>query len=1752
MLRQSRFDTSTMDSIEVPLSVTLLGETRELLSTLRRNRRFGYLLSFTASTQPSEHPLVKEVKSIRDTLRTSTAPRIEVTSSWSNKLLIPADVLLTTLDPFLEVVKSRDVSGIITGVALGSLEKITYRLIYLANNEQVLPQYSSVLNAIVDATSACRFDATDPAADEVVLARIIRIINTVVSSPAFLLLSNASILRCVEACLGIAAGRRRASELLKRTADIALVDIFRSIGRNVNVILRTDQSDISQKTQVSNEFPSVFAKGVSGPAFGYALDCDAFQQHGTANIAIVGALIQLSSRMSDPLYARSISERSLGLQLLSTIIESGGAPICTNLSVKKLLMRDCCRSVLRSLGMFQSPPSLLTLAFTTATQLIHILHKHCIPFLLALLTRVYPSYISGYENVSPKHYGGSGVSLGLENGQSNANVNQKISQEMSNGKSENAVELDPVIREIGLESLIALLCTPGILQIVYSVADCNKQHHDVVNPLLTALGHASKTNRSKRRSKRLRASSSGANRLSDAADEHESDDDDDILNHSGSTSSENLRSQRAATLLCAESILAVVETMSEGLKSEMNTFLNSQKTDASTADNCRAIRKEKLKFLRATAMFNMATKMNKAAHLTPILRECNILRSDATKDSTVAEELQEDIQHIVEFLKETPGLNKGKMGAILGEPDEMSRRVLTGYTETFNFNGRLFTESLRVFLESFRLPGEAQKIDRIVQSFANRYYEQNPYTPTSLNSNPSKSMNGNNKHNEIEDLNEEITLTNGNLDPSPKELTSTTVHGPESTGVLKSADAAYVLSFSVVMLNTDQHNDSIKKRMTLDDFVRNCRGINEREDLPRWFLQEIFDSIAAVEIRMSDEAGIGALTDLLWDEEIKVDYLKEKSTTVIENFTFFDRDIFSIVWEPAIVAANSVMNEATDANSVQRALEGFLAVARCATTFKITLPVDAVIASLCTASTIREGPLFGTVVRFGTDIKAQMASVALAGVSRQCGDWISDDGWQALVCYLLRLHALRLLPEELEKKIGGNGLELVGVEKEALPQSDLVPDWWPSKENTEKLKTKEKPRKAARPNGFLAAILAASIGTEADSEEEEEDDPNSIDRDVNGRTWKVSHVTPHYLRMRSREEQEAQDLARKCIAGCRVEDVIINEAKVLQSSALKSLSEAISQTAIRLLDHNVHVENGSQTQTSVNVTTPPELGILNWSEISPACPSNDSSIITGVSSGTFRGSSNDLETDYQSFGFSQSWDGVQREKDERKAREFTAAFCVDILCELTLQNRDRLHIPWPALHGLIVRIVAPAVHPSALLERAITALLRVGVRLMHREEIRDDLLRAFNLLVRLPVETADAISIPVASGVYNIVKAHCVTITSTSGWHAVLSIIEGLTRCESEARNIGLATISTILQDQVSSEAVSKETFSPLLDAILAYTSCSSVDISIRALELLYMLSQRISAINKKDGYKNENKLSEGDIISEENKVWSEHWNPLLLGFASSVRDPRGKVRNSALGVLERVLASVGSANLLSAREWAQVLSSVVLPLMTQIFTTYGFLSATVDAEKAAQEKLFAERNATSGIKGRGRSFSTAPDHNEQLLKSVAAACNRTRMRAVDLTSKTFLLHHMVMSNGLTEDAFTEIWLGVLEVFRIAIEMGKTVAPELKGVNLERSVDTYDLVEHVPENVKNLLLVMHDRGLLTEKQHTRWNATFAIVEKIIPDIESVFPKDQEVMAEKVLNETQNNATDKGKDDIELDNKTEPIDSSSKVSVSQSS
>ena len=61
------------------------------------------------------------------------------------------------------------------------------------------------------------------------------------------------------------------------------------------------------------------------------------------------------------------------------------------------------------------------------------------------------------------------------------------------------------------------------------------------------------------------------------------------------------------------------------------------------------------------------------------------------------------------------------IGDYLGQHEEFPLAVMHAYVDSITFSGMKFDTAIREFLKGFCLPGEAQKIDRIMEKFAERY-----------------------------------------------------------------------------------------------------------------------------------------------------------------------------------------------------------------------------------------------------------------------------------------------------------------------------------------------------------------------------------------------------------------------------------------------------------------------------------------------------------------------------------------------------------------------------------------------------------------------------------------------------------------------------------------------------------------------------------------------------------------------------------------------------------------------------------------------------------------------------------------------------------------------------------------------------------------------------------------------------------------------------------------------------------------------
>jgi brefeldin A-resistance guanine nucleotide exchange factor 1 len=313
----------------------------------------------------------------------------------------------------------------------------------------------------------------------------------------------------------------------------------------------------------------------------------------------------------------------------------------------------------------------------------------------------------------------------------------------------------------------------------------------------------------------------------------------------------------------------------------------------------------------------------------------------------------QDPLSITRFLKGTSRIDKKVLGEFISK--RSNEAVLDAFLDLFDFTGQRVDEALRQLLNSFRLPGESQLIERIVTVFAEKYCEK----------------------------------TN-----------------PEG---IADKDAVYVLTYAIIMLNTDQHNPNMKQaRMAVTDFGRNLRGVNGGKDFEPEYLQGIYDSIKTREIILPEEHDNKHAFEHAWKELL----IKTQTAQdlVLCDTNVYDADMFAATWRPVVATLNYVFMSATDDTVFQRVISGFDQCAQIAAKHGLHDCLDHIIASLAQISTLStESPPSTTLntevqasgksimvskfaVEFGRENKAQLATLVLFRIINGHEATIRD-GW---------------------------------------------------------------------------------------------------------------------------------------------------------------------------------------------------------------------------------------------------------------------------------------------------------------------------------------------------------------------------------------------------------------------------------------------------------------------------------------------------------------------------------------------------------------------------------------------------------------------------------------------------------------------------------------------------------------------------------------------------------------------------------------
>ena len=149
---------------------------------------------------------------------------------------------------------------------------------------------------------------------------------------------------------------------------------------------------------------------------------------------------------------------------------------------------------------------------------------------------------------------------------------------------------------------------------------------------------------------------------------------------------------------------------------------------------------------------------------------------------------------VAKFLNKNQGLAKAKVGEYLGQlQSAFCMKVLSVFMEEFDFSGQRIDKALRQLLDYVKVPGEAQKIEKIMEVFGKRFNKCNPSFASKL----------------------------------------------------KCQESIVTLAFAIMLLNTDLHTPNLKadRKMLEKEFMNNLKLADDGHDFDHKLLKSVYKGI---------------------------------------------------------------------------------------------------------------------------------------------------------------------------------------------------------------------------------------------------------------------------------------------------------------------------------------------------------------------------------------------------------------------------------------------------------------------------------------------------------------------------------------------------------------------------------------------------------------------------------------------------------------------------------------------------------------------------------------------------------------------------------------------------------------------------------------------------------------------------------------------------------------------------------------------
>ena len=989
--------------------------------------------------------------------------------------------------------------------------------------------------------------------------------------------------------------------------------------------------------------------------------------------------------------------------------------------------------------------------------------------------------------------------------------------------------------------------------------------------------------------------------------------------------------------LCAEAITGVMKTL---FRDSTNS---SSPTEILPENQFRSIKEKKLMMRNAVELFNEKSSKSFAFMVA------NGLLEEPVTPEAVASFLRSGL---------VLGLDKRAVGEYLGEKgkspvagksppswerDWFHKETLSAYCSSFHFRNQSLLDGLRMFLAAFRLPGEAQQIDRILQAFAE-----------SCGLQCEESQNG--------------SLRLFSTDPK------------------KASDAAYLLSFSIIMLNTDLHNKNIRpdRKMKVEDFVKNNTDYGKDitdpdKKLPREYLEGIYDRIKYEHIRTEGEGADGIMTFERWKDVmrnlgehniVKPSSLprNEISHLVVE---IIQDPIFSTIcgfWgmsfngealtytspQNIIIGVQGAKFGMNLAYEMMKGLKNFASIDLFQDFFIRICKMTGLLGDYNQDSAER-------TLSFVDSVERQSAVVVVMKVASNFGDFLGIEGWSCVLGIIFELRDLKLLG-------GGTQIKHHSLIIETDPdllRPDTRRDWEmrlvKQCYNVSGVHTTERNRNDKKRSGLIGAMGRAIFGSEKSdnvSSSKKIDDSKTV---AMGKSFPSKH---------GKEELILWD----DLALSDEEDELETEKEDYDFSSICGFSLGDD------FEKQLFIEDNNQSQLG-----PPITGLETYEDtrvsrnsprarvrkrLSKLC--NFSMIISETRFLDSEGVKALLQALIQLIG-----SNISREKTKSETHYTLSpgseALAEVMITEVALKNRDRIAALWSSClashyYGRLLmkkegditnNLTIASVDLIPGIEKCITGLLRLCYHNVHREEVNNEILLALKLLSPYCASMNKSATLlgfekHISEGLWRICRdVDGLSLVSRDGWDGILHLMTNCARGGEKLLDDNTAMFKNLSDDDPALQAfrcmhliihsvelrevVPLEIINSVKSLVSGGEKQHCPKLSLAGLDLLLVLHTRLHVLSTNN--------SDSD---ETGRVFNTLWMSIIEGIAEASDSQYTSTRQHSMSIMRDILVDKCSEDV-AITDLGRIFNGVCMPAISQR------LSELVQEQNIDQEEIMIE-----------------------------------------------------------------------------------------------------------------------------------------------------------------------------------------------------